>query len=98
MLELAHYEWVELALDVSTLEIPSDVALTGDALDEHPVVSPTAWRLSYQYPVHKIGPHYQPNADNVEPAKHSTYCLSQSRFKGWVYRIEPSDSKAARDT
>ena len=67
MLELAHYEWVELALDVSIFEIPSDVTLTGDALDEHPVVSPTAWRLSYQYPVHKIGPHYQPSADNIEP-------------------------------
>lgn len=67
MLELAHYEWVELALDVSTLVIPSDVSLTGDVLQEQPVVSPTAWRFSYQYPVHKIGPDYQPNADNVEP-------------------------------
>lgn len=67
MLELAHYEWVELALDVSTLAIPCDVALTGDVLTQQPVVSPTAWRLNYQYPVHKIGLSYQPGEDELEP-------------------------------
>lgn len=66
MLELAHYEWVELALDVSTLAIPEDIALTGDVLEQHPVVSPTAWRLSYRYPVHKIGPNYQPIEQELE--------------------------------
>lgn len=58
MLELAHYEWVELALDVSTLNIPDDILLTGDMLARHPVVSPTAWRFTYRYPVHKLGPGY----------------------------------------
>lgn len=66
MLELAHYEWVELALDVPTLAIPEDIALTGDVLEQHPVVSPTAWRLSYRYPVHKIGPNYQPIEQELE--------------------------------
>ncbi len=62
ILELAHYEWVELALDVSPEEFPeSGVATDGDLLAGRPVVSPLAWRLCYQYPVQLIGPAYQPS-------------------------------------
>jgi len=67
MLELAHYEWVELALDVSESEWPSDVDPEGDLLLGRPVVSPLAWNLSYQYPVHRIGPDFQPEAPGSEP-------------------------------
>ena len=66
-LELAHYEWVELALDVSPESFPLDVRTEGDLLDDPLLVSPLAWRLSYQYPVHKIGPDYQPQAPSEEP-------------------------------
>lgn len=55
-LELAHYEWVELALDVSPLRLPPAPAGEVDIMAGHPLVSPLAWRLSYQYPVHQIGP------------------------------------------
>ena len=58
MLELAHYEWVELALDVADEEI-SDLE-SGDLVANVPVVSPLVWCLSYQYPVHKIGRGFQP--------------------------------------
>ncbi|MDX2465171.1 MAG: putative DNA-binding domain-containing protein [Porticoccus sp.] len=61
MLELAHYEWVELALDLSAEEIPDISTRTEPLLSSIPVVSPLAWRLSYQYPVHKLGPEYQPH-------------------------------------
>ena len=54
-LELAHYEWVELALAVLETE-PPDV--TGG-----PAVSPLAWPLSYRYPVHEIGPGRLPEAE-----------------------------------
>ncbi|MDX2349102.1 MAG: putative DNA-binding domain-containing protein [Porticoccus sp.] len=61
MHELAHYEWVELALDVSTVEMPEASAQAGDLLSAVLAVSPLAWRLSYQYPVHNIGPEYRPD-------------------------------------
>jgi uncharacterized protein len=67
MLELARYEWVELALDVSTAEIPEASVQAGDLLSSVLAVSPLAWRLSYQYPVHKIGPEYIPEKQPDEP-------------------------------
>ncbi|KRP19907.1 MAG: hypothetical protein ABS23_02005 [SAR92 bacterium BACL16 MAG-120619-bin48] len=62
LLELAHYEWVELALDISTLELPQ-VRQQGDVLDDCPVVSPLAWPLCYNYQVQRIGIEYQPSAE-----------------------------------
>jgi uncharacterized protein len=58
MTELAHYEWVELALDVSQEEVPP-VLSCEDPLSAIPRLSPLAWLLSYHYPVHHIGPGYQ---------------------------------------
>ena len=58
MLELAHYEWVELALDVSQQDIPSHPPHEAHVLDDMALISPLAWRLSYRYPVHKMGPGY----------------------------------------
>ncbi|MBR9866296.1 MAG: DUF2063 domain-containing protein [Oceanospirillales bacterium] len=61
MQELAHYEWVELALDTSEARL-SDVAVDGrgDLLQGHPLQSPLAWSLMYRFPVHRIGKHYLP--------------------------------------
>ena len=61
LLELAHYEWVELALDLEMQDldhIPADP--DGDLLEGIPVYSPLAWPLSYSYPVHRIRPDFQP--------------------------------------
>jgi hypothetical protein len=66
MLELAHYEWVELALDVSSAEIPTQIQQQGNVLDDHPISSPTAWRFIYQYPVHLIGHEFQPREPGPE--------------------------------
>lgn len=66
LLELAHYEWVELALDTSTLEFP-EAKSEGDLLADCPIVSPLAWPLSYNYPVHMIGAGFQPTADQAVP-------------------------------
>lgn len=55
--ELCHYEWVELALSVSETELSPDIAdPNGDLLADRPCVSPLAWALAYEWPVHKIGP------------------------------------------
>ena len=63
LLELAHYEWVELALTVSDEDADlNGIDPNGDLLTGHPVLSPVAWPLAYQYPVHKMGPDYLPAA------------------------------------
>lgn len=68
LLELAHYEWVELALSVSD-ETPDwqHIDVEGELLFGRPALSPLAWLLSYQYPVHKIGPDFLPDAPGDEP-------------------------------
>jgi len=73
LLELAHYEWVELALDVSeeVLPVQGDEILTSDLLTQHPIVSPLVWSLSYQFPVHQLGPDYQP----AQPPEQPTFIL-----------------------
>ena len=68
LLELAHYEWVELALSMDEHEI-DDVEADpgGDLLKDIPVLSPLAWPLSYTFPVHRIGPGFQPKDAPDEP-------------------------------
>ena len=68
MLELAHYEWVELALGISDEDAdlpPHDP--NGDLLEGVPLISPVAWNLSYSYPVHRISPEMIPDAPSGEP-------------------------------
>lgn len=64
--ELAHYEWVELALQIADDAVPAHVA-DGDLLTGEPVLSPFAWALAYQWPVHRIGPDFQPGVPPTEP-------------------------------
>ena len=72
LLELAHYEWVELALSIAEEEPNGiDANLGGDLLREHPQLSPLAWPLSYRFAVQRIGPTYQPE----ESAAQATYLL-----------------------
>lgn len=68
LLELAHYEWAELALEISDATLadaPHDA--NGDLLDGVPVLSPLAWPLAYTWPVHRIGPDYQPSLAPESP-------------------------------
>lgn len=57
--ELAHYEWVELALDVAPETLPEPVPAE-DILGAVLRLSPLAWLLSYRFPVHHIGPDHRP--------------------------------------
>ena len=64
--ELAHYEWAELGLQLSNAAIPAhDPA--GDLLAGIPLLSPLAWPLAYHWPVHRIGPEFQPAEPSPEP-------------------------------
>jgi uncharacterized protein len=64
--DLAHYEWVELALQIAEDALPVHVA-DGDLLEGQPVVSPHAWALAYRWPVQQIGPRFQPNSPPEAP-------------------------------
>jgi len=62
LLELAHYEWVELALSLDENELDDVQADSeGDLMEEIPVLSPLAWPLSYRYPVNRIKPGFEPD-------------------------------------
>jgi hypothetical protein len=69
LLELAHYEWVELALGVAEQQLTPELAdPNGDLLDGVPAVSPLAWPLRYRYAVHRIGPDFLPLKLGPQPA------------------------------
>jgi hypothetical protein len=68
LLELAHYEWVELALSVSEETVDLDgVDPDGDLLECIPVKSPLAWLFCYQFPVHRISAEYIPEQPGEQP-------------------------------
>jgi hypothetical protein len=69
LLELAHYEWVELALQLSEATAARDDASIGDAglLSHVPSLSPLAWPLAYAWPVHRLGPEFQPEHPPAAP-------------------------------
>jgi len=68
LLELAHYEWAELALSLDEANID---ALAhdpdGDPLHAIPVMSPLACVLAYRFPVHRISPDFRPAEAPAEP-------------------------------
>lgn len=66
--ELAHYEWVELALQISEDSVADvDHDPRGDLLDGAPVLSPLAWAFAYRWPVHRLGPDYAPTVPPDSP-------------------------------
>lgn len=72
--ELAHYEWVELALQIDDSALPAHDPLeaAGDHRGQHllqaiPVWSPLAWPLAYRWPVPRIGPEHQPQSPPPAP-------------------------------
>ena len=80
--ELAHYEWVELALDLSEAsdeQTPHEP--DGDLLAGVPVPSPLAWPLAYAWPVHRIGPELQPAEPPPQPTYLVVYRNRQDRVK-----------------
>jgi hypothetical protein len=65
LVELAHYEWSELALSLDEADPGAiDCDPDGDVLAGVPVLSPVARVLVYRWPVHRIGPDFVP----AEPA------------------------------
>ena len=68
LVELAHYEWVELALSVSDEENDmTGVDPDGDLLEGIPVKSKLAWLFGYQFPVHRISADFVPTEPGDQP-------------------------------
>jgi hypothetical protein len=68
ILELAHYEWMETALRLSKDSIDDvDFNPDGDLMQEPVVISPLAWLLSYEWPVHVISSEEQPREKPEQP-------------------------------
>jgi hypothetical protein len=92
LLELMHYEWVELALGVSAETLPDPVptaaAVGSEAglFDAKLMVSPLAWSLAYRYPVHHIGPDHLPERAPARP----TLLVVYRRHDDTVHFMESS--------
>ncbi|KAF1706863.1 DNA-binding domain-containing protein [Pseudoxanthomonas sacheonensis] len=89
--EMAHYEWVELGLQIADDEIPANDA-AGDLLAGVPVLSPTAWALAYAWPVQRIGPDYQPGKPPGTPTlllvrRDAQYEIRFAEISPLVYRL-----------
>jgi len=83
--ELAHYEWVELALSVSDKEIDyKDVNSEGDLLSGKPVLSPLAWLLNYHYPVHQISEDFIPQ----QPGEMPTFIIANRDSDDEIHFLE----------
>jgi hypothetical protein len=66
MAELAHYEWVEMALQQAEAE-PLIAGDSGLLLEQRLQVSPLAWPLAYAWPVHQLGLDYRLDSAPVQP-------------------------------
>ena len=74
LLELAHYEYIELALSISEAGNDlTDIDPNGDLLANVPVRSELAWVYAYQYPVHRISSDYKPTEPAEQPVFLAVY-------------------------
>ncbi len=74
LVELAHYEYIELALSISTdANDMTGVDPDGDLLKNNPVKSVLTWVYAYEYPVHRISPEYLPESPQEQPVFLAVY-------------------------
>ncbi|URM26866.1 putative DNA-binding domain-containing protein [Pseudomonas frederiksbergensis] len=90
LVELAHYEWVEMALQQSDTE-PLPASDEGLLLDRPLQISPLAWPLAYAWPVQLVGPDYLPDSPPAQPT-----LLLVRRAEDWSVRFSELSSLAWR--
>ncbi|AVP95705.1 DUF2063 domain-containing protein [Ahniella affigens] len=77
LIELAHYEWVELAVMIDETDLDTIVAdQDGDVVLSAPVFSPVAWLLNYRFPVQAIREDFLPTEAPEQP---TFLCVSRTR-------------------
>ncbi|MDH5500517.1 MAG: putative DNA-binding domain-containing protein [Gammaproteobacteria bacterium] len=80
--ELAHYEYADLALRVSTDENDvHDVDPGGDLLKQVPVKSVLAWTFAYRYPVHRICADFLPTTPTEQPSYLAVYRRNDDKVR-----------------
>jgi uncharacterized protein len=84
VLELAHYEWVEMALSIAKEKVVASNQDPDNLLNRNIALSPLAWPLAYQYPVHKIAPAFLP----LEPPEQATFLIAYRNREDDVNFIE----------
>lgn len=68
LLELAHYEWLEVLLNFADENIDWEhIDSEADLMHTVPVLTPFMRFNQYQYPVHQIKPGFQPEAPAEQP-------------------------------
>jgi hypothetical protein len=67
MLELAHYEWVELDISIAQQDEAEQLLAHNDVTSVRLYLTSTARNLSYQFPVHTISIDHQPKAPSTQP-------------------------------
>ena len=74
LIELAHYEYIELALSISEESNDMDgVDPQGDLLANVPVKSALTWVYAYQFPVHRISKEFLPETPEEQPVYLAVY-------------------------
>ncbi|NOQ13087.1 MAG: DUF2063 domain-containing protein [Methyloprofundus sp.] len=81
MLELAHYEWVEMALSIAQESLTEAQEQQITDLEQTISLSPLAWVLAYHYPVHKISPDYLPDQAPEQASYLAVYRDSEDKVK-----------------
>ena len=89
--QLAHYEWVELAINTQQTEI-AKLSKKMDLLNEKPILAPAHMLLEYDYAVHKISKRNQPKITE------QTYLLvfRNSEFKVKFIELNPTTYQLLR--
>jgi hypothetical protein len=87
LIELAHYEWAEMALAIAQENpIYGDEAFIDSVMKTPLSLSPLAWPLAYEFPVHLISPDYLPDS----PPDQASYLI--------VYRDPKDDVRFMQTT
>lgn len=84
MLELAHYEWVEMAVSIAKEDVAEKPSFSGDWPAAKLRLSPLAWPLAYRFPVHRITPDFQP----AEAPELPTFLIVYRDFSDEVHFLE----------
>ncbi len=82
LIELAHYEYIELALSVAAdVDDLTDINPDGDLLTEAPVKSVLTWIYPYSYPVHRISSSFLPKEPAEQPIYLAVYRRSDDKVR-----------------
>ncbi|MDJ0938869.1 MAG: putative DNA-binding domain-containing protein [Woeseiaceae bacterium] len=80
LVELAHYEYIELALSISTdVDDLDGIDVDGDLLEGVPQKSALAWVYAYRFPVHRITQDFLPDTPAEQPVYLAVYRSSEDK-------------------